>query len=89
MEWNDPLTIERLNGSEELRFLFREYAIHVLGSNHDRGYWEHHRFSFIRRKWARLFSKRRAALYEFHPARLYKNLLMIPNGKRGILEGIL
>lgn len=89
MEWNDPLTIERLGGSEEQNFLFNNYVIHVLGSNFDRGYWQHHRFAFIRRKLTRLFSTRRAALYDFNPARLYKNLLLVPKSKKGILNGIL
>jgi len=89
MEWNDPLTIERLNESEEQRFLFEEYDIYVLGSNFDRGYWQHHSFPFIRRKLTRLFGTRRAALYDFNPARLYKNLLLIPRSKAAILEGIL
>lgn len=89
MEWNDPLTIERLNGSEELRFLFNEYAIYVLGSNYDRGYWQDHPFAFLRRKLTRLLRPRRAALYTFHPARLYKNLLLIPKSKQAILDDIL
>lgn len=89
MEWNNPLTIDRLNDSEELRFLFKEYDIHVLGSNYDRGYWQHHSFSFIRRKLTRLFKPRRAVLYDFNPARLYKNLLMIPNSKKAILDDLL
>ncbi len=89
MEWNDPLTIERLNGSEELRFLFEEYEIHVLGSNYDRGFWEGHSFPFLKRKFTRLFREKQAALYSFHPARLYKNLLLIPKSKKAILDGLL
>lgn len=89
MEWNDPLTVERLNGSDELRFLFDQYQVFVLGSNYDRGYWQDHRFAFIRRKLTRLFKPKRAALYAFNPARLYKNLLLIPNSKRAILDGLL
>lgn len=89
MEWNDPLTIERLGGSDEQSFLFNNYVIHVLGSNFDRGYWQHHRFAFIRRKLTRLFGTRRAALYDFNPARLYKNLLLVPKSKQAILDGIL
>lgn len=89
MEWNDPLTIERLNGSDELQFLFTEYNVYVLGSNYDRGYWHKHSFSFIRRKMTRIFKPREAKLYEFNPARLYKNLLLIPKSKQAILDGIL
>jgi FkbM family methyltransferase len=89
MEWNDPLTIERLSGSEEMQFLMREYDIHVLGSNYDRGYWAHRSFPFIRRKLTRLFKPKKAALYTFNPARLYKNLLLIPKSKAGILDGLL
>ena len=89
MEWNDPLTIERLNGSDELQFLFEQYNVYVLGSNYDRGYWARHRFAFIRRKLTRLFKAREARLYAFNPARLYKNLLLIPKSKQAILDGIL
>ena len=89
MEWNDPLTIERLNGSDELQFLFKEYNIYVLGSNYDRGYWQNHSFAFIKRKLTRLFKSRKAALYPFNPARLYKNLLLIPHSKQAIVDGIL
>lgn len=89
MEWNDPLTVERLNGSDELRFLFDHYQIHVLGSNYDRGFWQHHRFPFVRRKLTRLFKPKHAALYDFNPARLYKNLLLVPNSKKAILDGLL
>jgi FkbM family methyltransferase len=89
MEWNDPLTIERLNGSDELQFLFEEYNVYVLGSNYDRGYWQHHSFAFIRRKLTRLFKTKKAALYAFNPARVYKNLLLIPKSKQAILDGIL
>jgi FkbM family methyltransferase len=89
MEWNDPLTIERLNGSDELQFLFKEYNIYVLGSNYDRGYWQNHSFAFIKRKLTRLFKSRKSALYPFNPARLYKNLLLIPHSKQAIVDGIL
>jgi FkbM family methyltransferase len=89
MEWNDPLTIERLNGSDELQFLFEEYNVYVLGSNYDRGYWQHYNFAFIRRKLTRLFKTKKAALYAFNPARVYKNLLLIPKSKQAILDGIL
>jgi FkbM family methyltransferase len=89
MEWNDPLTIERLNGSDELQFLFKEYNIYVLGSNYDRGYWQNHSFAFIKRKLTRLFKSRKPALYPFNPARLYKNLLLIPHSKQAIVDGIL
>ena len=89
MEWNDPLTIERLNGSDELQLLFQQYNVYVLGSNYDRGYWQNHSFAFIRRKLTRLFKPREARLYEFNPARLYKNLLLIPKSKQAIFDGVL
>lgn len=85
MEWNDPLTIERLRGSEELKFLFQEYDVHVLGSNYDRGYWLGQPFAFIRRKLTRFFVRRSAVLYPFNPDLLYKNLLLIPKHKSKIL----
>ena len=89
MEWNDPLTIERLNGSDELQFLFEQYNVYVLGSNYDRSYWQHHSFSFIRRKLTRLFKTKKAALFDFNPAMVYKNLLLIPKSKQALLDGIL
>lgn len=88
MEWNDPLTLERLGGSDEQRFLFDNYVVYVLGSNFDRGYWQHRRCAFLRRKLTRLFGTRKAALYDFNPARLYKNLLLVPKSKQAILDGI-
>src|SRR5687768_15029269 len=86
MEWNDPLTIERLSGSAELRFLLNNYQIHVLGSNFDRGYWAGRPLAFLQRKFTRLFRPRTAVLYPFNPKLLYKNLLLVPKGKEGLLE---
>ena len=88
MEWNDPLTIERLTGSAELQFLFDNYLIYVLGSNFDRGYWKDRPWAFVRRKFTRLFLTRKAVLYRFNPAKLYKNLLLVPKGKENLLEKI-
>ncbi|MES2626190.1 MAG: FkbM family methyltransferase [Pseudomonadota bacterium] len=82
MEWNDPLTIERLNGSAEMQFLLEHYDIQVLGSNYDRGFWLGRPFAFVRRKLTRLLQPRKVVLYPFNPTRLYKNLLLIPNGKK-------
>ncbi len=81
MEWNDPLTIERLNKSKLLEELFKIYDVYVLGSNYDRAYWERSHFAFIRRKLTRLFKARTARLYPFDPGKLYKNLLLVPKGK--------
>lgn len=88
MEWNDPLTIERLSGSPELAFLEQHYTIHVLGSSYDRGYWEGRPFALLRRKWTKLTQPRRAVLYPFKSERLYKNLLLIPKGRETLLEGL-
>ncbi len=86
MEWNDPLTIERLNGSPELEFLTGNYRIMVLGSSWDRAWWAGRPLAFLRRKLARLFGTRRAVLYPFDPSRLYKNLLLVPNERACLLE---
>lgn len=88
MEWNDPLTIERLRGSEELQFLQQHYVIHVLGSNYDRAWWAGKPFAFIRRKLTRLLHPRRAVLYAFDPGRLYKNLLLVPKGREQVLAAL-
>jgi FkbM family methyltransferase len=85
MEWNDPLTIERLCDSAELTFLFNNYIILVLGSNYDRGFYIGKPLAFIRRKLTRFFRKRTAVLYRFNPEKLYKNLLLIPKEKEAIL----
>lgn len=85
MEWNDPLTIERLSGSEELAFLQDNYRILVLGSSWDRAWWHGRPLAFLRRKCARLFGTRRAVLYDFDAARLYKNLLLVPKHRLDVL----
>lgn len=86
MEWNDPLTIERLNGSPELQYLFENYYIKVLGSNYDRGWWAGKPLAFLRRKLTRLLKPRKAVLYEFIPSKLYKNLLLIPKERQSLLQ---
>lgn len=85
MEWTDPLTIDRLNGSAELGFLFDNYLVMVLGSNYDRGFYLGKAFAFIRRKLTRFFRKRKAVLYPFNPQKLYKNLLLIPRKQEAVL----
>lgn len=85
MEWNDPLTIQRLTGSAELEFLSSEYNIYALTTNHDRAWWTNKRFAFIRRKAARSFSQRRAVLLPFDPKRIYKNLLLVPKERASLL----
>lgn len=86
MEWNDPLTVQRLTGSPELQFLQEHYHIHVLGSNYDRAWWAGKSLAFLRRKLTRLFRPRVAVLYGFHPGRLYKNLLLVPKGREAVLD---
>jgi FkbM family methyltransferase len=86
MEWNDPLTIERLRGSAELVFLQANYQIMVLGSNWDRGWWQGKPLAFLRRKFTRQFCERKALLHAFDPDRVYKNLLLFPNDKTSILD---
>jgi FkbM family methyltransferase len=86
MEWNDPLTIERLNGSAELQFLMENYRVLVLGSSWDRAWWAGKPLAFLRRKLARMFGTRRAVLYPFEPTRLYKNLLLIPRERLALLQ---
>ena len=78
MEWNDPLTIERMRGSPELQFLTDNYRIQVLGSSWDRVLWAGKPLAAVRRLLAKMFGTRRAVLYPFEPTRLYKNLLLTP-----------
>jgi hypothetical protein len=89
MEWNDPLTIERLSGSPELQFLQQHYRIHVLGSNYDRAWWTGKPLAFLRRKLTRLLRPRTAVLYDFDPGRLYKNLLLVPKAREGVLQTLM
>lgn len=89
MEWNDPLTVQRLTGSPELQFLQEHYHIHVLGSNYDRAWWTGKPLGFLRRKLTRLFRHRVAVLYAFDPGKLYKNLLLVPKGKELVLNSIM
>lgn len=86
MEWNDTLTIERLNGSPELQFLLDNYYIRVLGSSWDRIHWTGKPLAFLRRSLTKLFTRRRAVLYEFDPTQLYRNLLLIPKDRQDLLE---
>jgi FkbM family methyltransferase len=86
LEWNDPLTIERLQHSAELALLFELYTPWVLGSNYDRLYWAKQPFGLLRRKWRRWFQPRRALLYPFAPNKLYKNLLFVPKGQEALLD---
>ena len=86
MEWNDPLTIERLRGSPELQFLQQHYVIRVLGSNYDRGWWAGKPLAFLRRKLTRLLRPRTAVLYDFDANQLYKNLLLVPKGRESVVQ---
>jgi FkbM family methyltransferase len=86
LEWNDPLTIERLSNSPEMTFLLEHYTLWVLGSNYDRSFWSSKAFGFVRRKLTRLLKRRRALLYPFNASRLYKNLLLVPKGQDSLLS---
>jgi FkbM family methyltransferase len=86
MEWNDPLTIERLQHSPELQLLLTDYTPWVLGSTYDRLYWANQPFGLLRRKWRRWLQPRRALLYPFNPSKLYKNLLFVPKGQEALLS---
>lgn len=88
MEWADQLTIERLSQSPIMDFLYREFDIHVLGSKHERMYWEGKSYAWVKRKLARLLLPREAILYDFDPSRLYRNLLLIPKDKRSLLPTV-
>jgi FkbM family methyltransferase len=89
MEWNDPLTVERLSGSPELQFLQEHYRIYVLGSNYDRAWWAGKPLAFLRRKLTRLLRPRTAVLYDFDSGKLYKNLLLVPKGREDVLQALM
>lgn len=85
MEWAGQLTVERLLDSDVMRFLEENYTIHVLGSKHERMYWEGKHFAWFKRKFTRLFRRPYLLLYDFDPARLYRNLLLVPKGREELL----
>jgi FkbM family methyltransferase len=62
LEWNDPLTIQRLFDSPELAFLQTHYHIHVLTSDHERLARDVAHSQWLRRQWYKLFRSRRVRL---------------------------
>ncbi len=89
MEWTDPLTIQRFADMGLWKSLFSDYRVFVLGSNYDREYRRGEPLAFLRRKLCRLIKPRSLVLYPFNPARLYKNLLLVPPEKRQYLPEVL
>lgn len=85
MEWAGLLTVERLRDSAVMRFLEENYTIHVLGTRHERMYWEGKRFAWLKRKFTCLFQRPYPLLYDFDPERLYLNLLLVPKGREELL----
>ncbi|MGI9288181.1 MAG: FkbM family methyltransferase [Pseudomonadales bacterium] len=85
MEWDDPVSMERLRNSNIMHELLGEYSIKVLGNNYDEGYWLQKPFARIRRKITRWFLPKRPQLYDFNSALAYKNLLLIPKDKEQFL----
>ena len=89
LEWNDPLTIERLADSPELAFLQEHYRIQVLTNSYDRLAWSGRPLALLRRKWHKLLLQpRQVVLRPFTPERLYKNLLLVPRGREQLLRGL-
>lgn len=84
MEWNDRETVERINHAGIFDRLFTDYQFFVLGNNRDRAYWHGRPFARLRRKLARIRTKR-PVLYSFDRARVYKNILMVPREKLALL----
>lgn len=85
MEWDDPVSMQRLRNSNIMHELFDDYDIKVLGNNYDEGYWLRRPFAGVRRRLTRWLAPKRPQLYEFNPDLAYKNLLLIPKGKERFL----
>ena len=85
MEWEDPLSIERLVSANILEELFHDYTVYVLGSNYDNGYWHKKTAGKLFRKLTRLFLPQKAKLYTFDITQAYKNILLVPRGKESYL----
>lgn len=78
MEWNDPATANRLRDSAIMRWFEQHYQTYVVCKSNERIYWEGARFPALRRTLARLFGSPKVGLRPFDPARVHKNILMVP-----------
>lgn len=83
MEWNDEETASRIVAEKLFGKLFADYDCFVLGNNRDPAYWEGRILARVRRRLTRWFLPKRTRLYRFDPARVYKNILLVPAEKRG------
>lgn len=87
MEWNDPVSIARINKAGIFSSLFSGYEIFVLGTNFDREYWQGKKLSALRRRLALLFSAKHTRLYGFDSSMAYHNILLVPKTKLSLLSG--
>ncbi len=87
LEWDNPVSMQRLRNSNIMHELLAEYTIKVLGNNYDEGYWLGKPCARIRRKLTRLLFPKQPQLYDFNADLAYKNLLLIPKGKEQFLPG--
>lgn len=78
MEWNDLATVNRLRGSAIMGWFEQHYHIHVICKSSERIYWEGTRFPALSRTLARLRGSPKVGLRPFDPARVHKNILMVP-----------
>lgn len=80
MEWNDPATVNRLRDSVIMDWFEQNYHTYVICKSSERIYWEGTRFPALRRALARLLGSLKVGLRPFDPARVHKNILMVPQG---------
>lgn len=78
MEWNDPATVSHLRNSAIMGWFEQHYHTYVICKSNERIYWEGARCPALRRTLARLFGAPRLGLRPFDPARIHKNILMVP-----------
>ena len=78
MEWNDPATAGRLRNSAIMRWFEQHYHTYVICKSNERIYWEGARFPALRRTLNRLLNSPEVGLRPFDPARVHKNILMVP-----------
>ncbi len=78
MEWNDPSSVKRLRGSAIMGWFEQHYHTYVICKSSERIYWEGARCPAVRRILARLRGSPAVGLRPFDPARVHKNILMVP-----------
>lgn len=89
LEWVDHEAKKVMLDENIFETVFSDYLILVLGTNHKRSYWQDMPFGYIRRKFHKIFIKRKPVIYKFHKDRNYANLILIPKNKLKMIDGLI